>query len=342
MKDEKATFNNLFKNNETPLSHMEKEFLFEKIVKSGRKRRARQFIYNIGTVVLIMGIVTISMRNYLAKDAELDIVSISRKNKELVEGKSLPIMLSTDNKGLTLSVDSQQLISLQQEKTFHLDSSATSLQGYTTVYIPYGKRREVVLPDRSRVWLNAGSLLTFNNNMNESSRMAYLDGEGYFDISKRDTQFIIHTDKTTIRVLGTSFNFSSYSSDDYQTLDLLTGRILFESNTKDFTPLELKPGERIDFNFKRNNIHLNRNSQGDDILWTKKQLKLHKTSLRELFQKLEKIYNVEIIYSNHLTNSEPYSGRLNLDVDIITALKSIYELNEFKIELKERKVYIEK
>ena len=342
MKDERESFNNLFKNNETPLNDMEKELLFENIVKSRRKRKTRRFIYNMGTLVLILVIATISMRRYLVNDSELDIVSISRKNKELVAGRSIPIMLSTDNKGLTLNLDSKQVISLQQEEAFQIDTSVTSLQGFTTVYIPYGKRREVVLPDGSRVWLNSGSILTFKNNMNESSRMAYLDGEGYFDISRKDTQFIIHTDKTTVRVLGTSFNFSSYSSDDYQTLDLLTGRVLFESNTKNFKSFELKAGERIDFNFKRNNIHLNRNSQGDDILWTKKQLKLHKASLPELFKKLEKIYNVVIIYNNTLTDSEPYSGRLNLDVDIITALKSIYELNDFKIELKERKVYIEK
>jgi transmembrane sensor len=343
VKDKKAHYNNLFDNNETPLNEMEKDSLFKNIVKTGRKRKARRLLINMGAVVLLLGMTTLSLHNFYNKDKELDIFTISHKNKQLVKGKDLPILLTSDNRGYTLSVDSQQLVSQSQDSAYQIDSTTISSEGgYTTVYIPYGSRREIILPDESRVWLNAGSVLTFNNNMDGETRIAHLDGEGYFDISKKNTQFVIYTHRSTVRVLGTSFNLSSYASDDYQTLDLLTGKVLFESNTNDFSSFEIKAGERVDFNLTSNHVHLNRNSQGDDILWTKKQLKLNKSTIPQLFIRLEKIYNVEIVYGNYFKNKEPYSGRLNLDVDIVTALKSIYELQDYKIELKERKVYIKK
>jgi len=343
VKDKKAPYNNLFDSNETPLNETEKDLLFKNILKSGRKRKARRLFVNMGAVVLLLGMITISLRNFYNKDKELDIFTISHKNKKLTEGKDLPMLLTSDNRGYTLSIDSQHLISQGLDSVYQIEPSAiTSEDGYTTVYIPFGSRREIILPDESRVWLNAGSVLTFNNNMKGSSRIAHLDGEGYFDISKKNTQFLIYTHRSTVRVLGTSFNLSSYTSDDYQTLDLLTGKVLFESNTNDFSSFEIKPGERVDFNLTSHHIHLNRNSKGDDILWTKKQLKLNKSTIPQLFTRLEKIYNVEIVYGEFFKNKEPYSGRLNLDVDIVTALKSIYELQDYKIELKERKVYIEK
>lgn len=341
MKDKEQTFNNLINRNQTPLNQDEKDLLFTRIIKSGKKRKIRRFIFNVGTTVLLLGLVSISIKDFLYKEKDLDIITISRYNKELVEGKSFPVLLSSDNKGHVLNVDSQELRLLQKEIAYHIDSSAINNEGYTTIYIPYGTRREITLPDDSKVWLNAGSVLTFHNNMN-THRTVYLDGEGYFDINKKATEFVIYTHKTTVRVLGTSFNFSSYSNDNFQTLDLLSGKVLFESNNNHFSSFELRPGERLNFNLINNHIHLNRNSQGDDMLWTKKQLKLNKSTLPELFKKLEKIYNVEILYNKDLRINVPYSGRINLDVDIVTLLGNIYELKDFKIALKERKVIIEK
>ncbi len=66
-----------------------------------------------------------------------------------------------------------------------------------------------MLSDSSKIQLNSVSKLTVSKNFNEDSRQVFLKGEAYFKIKKGDFPFIIKTDVTTVRVVGTQFNVKS-------------------------------------------------------------------------------------------------------------------------------------
>ncbi len=98
--------------------------------------------------------------------------------------------------------------------------------GFSTITVPYGKRSEILLPDGSKVWLNAGSQLTFANVFEDKGYEVFLIGEGYFEVSKRKTHpFYVRTVDMNIKVMGTSFNVSAYPDDDYTAAVLLSGKI---------------------------------------------------------------------------------------------------------------------
>src|SRR5688572_6735329 len=64
----------------------------------------------------------------------------------------------------------------------------------------YGARTTQQLPDGSRVWLNAGSKLTFEKNFGESIREVTLTGEAFFDVVKNPAKpFVIHTSTIDIK-----------------------------------------------------------------------------------------------------------------------------------------------
>ena len=87
---------------------------------------------------------------------------------------------------------------------------------YQELYAEKGDKLIVVLPDGSKVWLNSDSKLSYSSNFNEKSRNVILDGEAYFEVAKNKKRpFKVQTDKIAINVLGTSFNVSAYSSDDF-------------------------------------------------------------------------------------------------------------------------------
>jgi transmembrane sensor len=63
------------------------------------------------------------------------------------------------------------------------------------------------LPDSSRIWLNAGSSLSYEEGFGQTERRVRLRGEGYFNVSvDKARPFIIQTDNALVRVVGTSFN----------------------------------------------------------------------------------------------------------------------------------------
>src|SRR5690625_3843782 len=81
----------------------------------------------------------------------------------------------------------------------------------------FGENVEFVLDDGTKIYLNANSRLTWNNDWKkEGIRRANLEGEAYFDVAHQEQKdgdnsssrmpFEVYTQDLTIRVLGTSFN----------------------------------------------------------------------------------------------------------------------------------------
>src|SRR5690606_34312917 len=83
----------------------------------------------------------------------------------------------------------------------------------------------------SRVWLNASSSIKFPTTFNHALREVYLEGEGYFEVSRQQTgdgkqvPFIVRTKEQEIKVLGTSFNVNSYPDDQFEYTTLIEGSV---------------------------------------------------------------------------------------------------------------------
>jgi transmembrane sensor len=126
-----------------------------------------------------------------------------------------------------------------------------------------GTRTNLYLPDGTRVWLNAGSRITYNkdfgtaNNANNGAgsnnragssagREVNLTGEAFFDVAHNPSMpFIIHTKRIDIKVLGTSFNVKSYPSDKTTETILIHGSIEVAIRNKANKKIILRPNEKL-------------------------------------------------------------------------------------------------
>jgi ferric-dicitrate binding protein FerR (iron transport regulator) len=110
-----------------------------------------------------------------------------------------------------------------------------------------GSRTQSVLPDGSKVWLNAGSKLYYENDFTGSTREVRLEGEAYFDIVKKeDRPFIVHTSGIDIKVLGTAFNVKSYPEDKTVETTLFRGSVkVFRHTETEAAAVHLKPNEKL-------------------------------------------------------------------------------------------------
>ena len=88
--------------------------------------------------------------------------------------------------------------------------------GIRTVRIPRGMSRRLVLPDGSRVWLNAESSLSYPGSFGgRERREVTLQGEAYFEVAPDSLHpFVVETAALQTQVLGTSFNVRAYSPED--------------------------------------------------------------------------------------------------------------------------------
>ena len=95
---------------------------------------------------------------------------------------------------------------------------------------PNGQRATITLPDGSTVALNAASRLEIPFDFNARHRTIRLTGEAVFDVAHRDAiPFIVVTDHSTTRVLGTRFAVRDYASDTSATVAVESGEVAVEN-----------------------------------------------------------------------------------------------------------------
>lgn len=117
-----------------------------------------------------------------------------------------------------------KIIPLNQQKwTLRIAASVLLIIGLFSVYrlflyediITYqceaGQKLDVYLPDKTHVKLNGYSSISFDNNTWEQNRKVQLNGEAYFEVTKKGP-FAVLFNQGEVNVLGTKFNIMSGNS----------------------------------------------------------------------------------------------------------------------------------
>ena len=93
-----------------------------------------------------------------------------------------------------------------------------------------GQRAQTVLPDGSKVWLNASSRLVYHNSFWSSEREVDLSGEAYFEVTHdKYAPFIVNSKQIKTRVLGTKFNVRAREEENRVVTTLLQGKVQVDS-----------------------------------------------------------------------------------------------------------------
>jgi ferric-dicitrate binding protein FerR (iron transport regulator) len=110
-----------------------------------------------------------------------------------------------------------------------------------------GNRNHFTLPDGSKVWLNAGTTLTYPVSFDKDNiREVTLTGEAFFKVTHDSRHpFWIHTSRMDIHDLGTSFNVKAYPKDKTFETTLVEGSL--EVRLKDAKDMKVlsHPNEKI-------------------------------------------------------------------------------------------------
>jgi ferric-dicitrate binding protein FerR (iron transport regulator) len=207
-----------------------------------------------------------------------------------------------------------------------------------------GSRSQSRLPDGTVVWLNAGSSISYEENFSGPVREVKLEGEAYFDVARNvNKPFIVRAGSIDIRVLGTSFNVKSYPSDKTVETTLIHGLVQV-TGTHDsvHAPVLLHPNEKLVVAKKNRTNAGNQLSSSDAIntvaadtaavipltdfkimhlpdkqggannwvetAWLYNRLAFRGDSFEELAPKLERWYNISIVFDDEKVKALNFNG----------------------------------
>jgi hypothetical protein len=231
-------------------------------------------------------------------------------------------------------------VSIKQGDTLLYTNSNYSASIYHTLKVPYGKTHKLILADGSFVHLNAGSQLRFPTNFKGETRTVYLTGEAYFEVSHNETMpFVVTTENIDIRVFGTTFNVSAYSSDLTTETVLLEGSVALTG--EQFESKFLRPGEMGSWDIQKEDLEIKQVETYDYIAWTKGELLFHKKPFKEILKVLERKYNVGIENNYPELNNGRYKAKFD-EESIQEVMETFAESRLFDYHIKNNKIIIEK
>lgn len=111
---------------------------------------------------------------------------------------------------------------------------------WNTMRTPRGGQYQITLPDGTKVWLNAASSITFPVAFVDKERRVKITGEVYMEVAHNKLKpFFVDVDgKSSVEVLGTSFNINAYGDEGNISTTLIEGSIKMNNR------MVLKPGQQ--------------------------------------------------------------------------------------------------
>ncbi|MGF6926509.1 transmembrane sensor [Chitinophaga sp. W2I13] len=205
---------------------------------------------------------------------------------------------------------------------------------FNTLTTPRGKYYKIILPDGTRVSLNAASSLRYPTIFSDGQRKVELTGEAYFDIAKDAGQpFVVVTGKQVIAVLGTAFNVKAYADESYIKTTLVEGRIKIDPRNGTEAKL-LNPGEQAIL--ENNQLQIRKTDTKEDISWMSDMFYFSDTDLHAVAHQLQRWYDIEVDYSS-LPNAKLY-GQLPRSTPLLQLLRAIEKTSDIKLKMSNNRV----
>ncbi len=212
---------------------------------------------------------------------------------------------------------------------------------YNQLEVPSGQQAQLTLADGTKIWLNSKSKLVYPGTFSGDVREVRLEGEGYFQVSHNPSKpFIVKTSHVNVKVLGTSFNVSSYSDDNEVKLALETGSVALtqpgKTNVTQVVPSELAVYSKANKTFTISKVETSLYTS-----WLNGQFKFRKMSFEEISKRLSRNFNMEFIFSKEKMRYIKYSGSFYNYESLDQILKIMQTNSPFKYKIKQNKVFIE-
>lgn len=204
----------------------------------------------------------------------------------------------------------------------------------TRIETPRGGEYKIELSDGTLVQLNAESSLEFPVQFVSNQRQVKLRGEAYFDVTKDEKRpFIVNAaDKMDIKVLGTSFNVSTYKNNISTTL--VKGSVKVSGlNYENAAATVIRPGETASIDnsgkIKVENIDVEK-----VIAWKNGLFNFNNGTIQHVAEELERWYDIKVVVNPDVADVKFY-GEFERKQPLSNAMK-LFEAVGVKVKLEGR------
>lgn len=192
---------------------------------------------------------------------------------------------------------------------FFFDTSHTASQHiaeYTEIIS--SNSRLYMLPDSSKVWMQAGSRLRFSQDF-MNSREVWLEGVSTFEVTKsKGRTFKVYIDQAFVEVKGTVFRVQSTPLEGIE-VTLFSGKVDFNTETSQ-RRTEMKPLQQIVFHPEKDEVLL---KNIGNISWDEGRYKFVDMRMDDLIEAIHDIYHIPVELDEKVARNDLFTGYMHYD-----------------------------
>ena len=248
----------------------------------------------------------------------------------LADGRS--IVLDSIHNGNVANQGSTQIVKLANGQIrYEQLGKGDEKPLWNTISTPKGGQYHVILPDGTRVLLNAASSITFPAVFANRNREVTLNGEGYFEVTHNPQKpFIVSVGgKLSVEVLGTSFNINSYGDEPAIKTTLIEGSVKIKNQGIDSALL--KPGHQaivLSSNLQAKNtgtIQVQPVDTDHVLAWKNGYFNLEDSDLRTVIRQIERWYDITVRYE-HTDQNIIFQGKIVRNTNLSVMIQLLQKM----------------
>lgn len=286
-----------------------------------------------------------SKKETLGEMAKSD--AVQAPSKDIQPGGNKAVLTLADGSQIVLDSTSNGRLAMQgNSEVIKLSNGQLAYKGaggsegevlYNTMSTPRGGQYSLVLPDGSKVWLNAISSIRYPTFFKGGERTVEITGEAYLEVAKDR----LHPFKVFIRsasgkeimqveVLGTHFNINAYDDESASSVTLLEGSVAIAKPGSE--PETITPGQQA---LIEENITVNKDADIEAVMaWKNGRFLFRKANIQTIMRQAARWYDIEVNYSGKIP-ADILSGGLSKNVKLSEFLK-ILEYSEINATIHDK------
>ncbi|MGY3054895.1 transmembrane sensor [Pedobacter sp. UYEF25] len=287
----------------------------------------------------------------LAKSAKLTPIKPGEIKATLTLGDGSKISLTGKKTGL---VAHQQGIKIDKTSEGALVYTVVStktdkINEFNTLQTPTGGQFQVMLPDETKVWLNADSKLTYPAIFNKEDRQVTLIGEAYFEVTKKTDKagkripfrvksVLADGRSQLVEVLGTHFNINAYNNEPKIRTTLLEGSVRVANIDGDNARI-IKPGQQAVWADNKTPIMIKNVYAADAVSWKDGFFSFNDEDLQTIMNKISRWYSVDVDYVGPKIN-KVFGGRISRFNSVNEVLDLLQTTGAVKFKITGRRILV--
>ncbi len=264
------------------------------------------------------------------------ILTLSDGTKIILDDAHNGVLANQGGNSILKTSEGELIYSFSKDNGIQAAKEKTESVLFNTIQTPKGGKFLVMLPDGSKVWLNAASSLRFPTVFTGLKRQVELKGEAYFEVAHNKSMiFEVNTRNQTVQVLGTHFNINAYLDEPSVNTTLLEGSVRISDLRTNTTQL-LKPGEQAKVSQKIEVVSVKDTREA--VAWKDGYFQFNDEDIQTVMRQIERWYDVTVTYEGKVPKNR-FGGEIERSLSLLQVLK-ILEKTKVHFRLEGREVIV--